>query len=274
MRSILRGTTTEPSDAWNSIIRDATSNTVVIVAISRTRSGKQIKQAGTGTLVSLEGTHYILTATHVWDTALVDADELGFTIRTGRGLPNTFSIAIRTMRPPIAFPRDQDCEEWGPDLALLRIPDLYVGTIEAFRPFYNMSATKKILKDTDPLETWMLCGAPAVLGTTSEAEVHACSRAFQVELESAHRRDGFDFVDVLAHWPSSSAPVQFGGVSGGGLWKLLLYADPLTNKIDCIRTLEGVAFYQFPFSEEYGKIRCHGPESLLRVATYCAEKSS
>jgi hypothetical protein len=258
IRSILRGTTTDPSDAWNSIICDATSNTVVIVAISRSRCGKQMKQAGTGTLVFLEGAHYILTATHVWDTMLVDADELGFTIRTGRGMPNTFSIAIRTMRPPIAFPRDQDCEEWGPDLALLRIPDLYVGTIEAFRSFYNMSATKKILKDTDHLETWMLCGAPAVLGTSSETEVYACGRAFQVELESVHRRDGFDFVDVLAHWPSPSDPVQFGGVSGGGLWKLLLYTDRLSNKSIAFAPWKASRFTKFPFRRSMARFGATG----------------
>jgi hypothetical protein len=182
-------------------------------------------------------------------------------------------MEIRAMNPPIAFPRRQDCEEWGPDVALLRIPDFYTGTIEAFRPFYNLSARKKIPSDTDYLETWMLCGAPKILGETSETEVHAHGRAFQVRVESSHRRDGFDYLDVLAHWPSPSVPAKFGGVSGGGLWKLLLYTDPSTGRVNCIRTLEGVAFYQFPFLEGHGVIRCHGPESLRLVSAKGVEKS-
>ncbi|SEG72502.1 hypothetical protein SAMN05421819_4575 [Bryocella elongata] len=275
VRSILKGTTDQPSDEWNGIIRDATSNTVVIVAISRSSGGSErIQQAGTGTLVFLDGAHYILTATHVWDSILVHADRLGATIRTGRGQPNTFSIDIRAMSAPIAFPREQGCEQWGPDLALLRIPDFCVGTIEAFRPFFDLHAISKVVpRGNDSIETWILCGVPAVLGTSSETAAHAHGRAFQVEVESVHNRNGFDYIDVLAHWPSTSVAPHFGGVSGGGLWKLSLYVDPLAGRIDCIRTLEGVAFYQFPFRKEHSVLRCHGPNSLRLVSANCAERS-
>jgi hypothetical protein len=273
LRAILKGTATEPSDEWNAVIRDATSNTVVIFAISKSSSGERIEQAGTGTLVFLDGIHYILTATHVWDTVLVRSRRIGITIRIGRGSPNEFSIDTSTITV-VAFPRPVDCEEWGPDLALLRIHESYVGTIEAFRPFYNLSSPPRNLHETDPLDVvWMLCGAPQVLGEFSETRAHAHCRAFQVGVNSSHHHTEFDYLDVWAHWPSSTAPAKFGGVSGGGLWKLQLYFEPSSGKVDCFRTLEGVAFYQFSrIVEDHGLIRCHGPESLRLLEQRCIEK--
>jgi hypothetical protein len=273
LRAVLKGTTAEPSDEWNAIIRDATSNTVVIFAISKSPSGERIEQAGTGTLVFLDGAYYILTAAHVWDTVLVRSEKLGITIRMGRELPNTFSIEIGAITV-IAFPRQRDCEEWGPDLALLGIPEFHVSTVEAFRPFHNLSAPPKNLQDSDCLEVWMLCGAPQVLGEFSETQAHAHGRAFQVRVESSHHHAEFDYLDVWAHWPSSTTPARFGGVSGGGLWRLQLYIEPSSGKVGCIRTLEGVAFYQLHIVEDHGVIRCHGPESLRLLAQHCAEKKA
>lgn len=130
----------------------------------------------------------------------------------------------------------------------------------------------KSLLESDLLEVWMLCGAPHALGEFSETQAHAHGRAFQVRVESSHHRAEFDYLDVWAHWPSSTASAKFGGVSGGGLWRLQLYIEPSSGKVDCIRTLEGVAFCQLRVVEDHGVIRCHGPESLRLLAAHCAQK--
>jgi hypothetical protein len=270
VKVILRGATTEPTEEWGAIIREVSSSAVVIVAVSKSSSDVRLDQAGTGTLVSIEGAHYILTAAHVWDRVLRHADKLGITIRTGRGLPNEFLMditSIATCSLPDAW------GEWGPDLILLRIPPFHVGTVTAFRPFYSLSAERAVVGTTDYLEVWMLCGAPEALGefTQTPARVHAHfqGRTFQVVESSSHNLDGFDYVDVQAHWPAPEIAPRFGGVSGGGLWKVLIFFQPSTGKLDWLATLEGVAFYHLRTEGDHGFIRCHGPESIRRLVAHC-----
>ena len=66
VQAILKGATKEPSEEWQAIIRSVSSSAVVIVAVSQSALGSRIEQAGTGTLVFVEGSHFILTAAHVW----------------------------------------------------------------------------------------------------------------------------------------------------------------------------------------------------------------
>jgi Family of unknown function (DUF6869) len=64
---------------------------------------------------------------------------------------------------------------------------------------------------------------------------------------------------------ASDAPKSFGGVSGGGLWRILAYISPDTGKIDWLQRLKGVAFYEFPPKNGGRVLRCHGPSSLTAV---------
>jgi hypothetical protein len=272
VKAVLRGTTTEPTEEWGAVIRDVSSSAVVIVAVSKSSSGTRLDQAGTGTLVFIEGIHYVLTAAHVWDRVLRHADKLGITIRTGRGLPNEFLMDISSI-VTCSLPTPHEWGEWGPDMILLRIPPFHVGTVSAFRSSYSLSAEKAVVGATDHLEVWMLCGAPQALGefTETPASVHAHlrGRTFQVGLQSSHSRDGFDYVDVLAHWPSPDIAPRFGGVSGGGLWRVLIFSEPSTGKLNWVATLEGIAFYHLRTEGDHGLIRCHGAESILRLVAHC-----
>jgi len=64
---------------------------------------------------------------------------------------------------------------------------------------------------------------------------------------------------------AADAPKSFGGVSGGGLWRILAYISPTTGKIDWLQRLKGVAFYEFPPKDGGRVLRCHGPSSLSAV---------
>lgn len=61
-------------------------------------------------------------------------------------------------------------------------------------------------------------------------------------------------------------PKSFGGVSGGGLWRIMVYISPTTGKIDWSQRLKGMAFYEFPLKDGARVFRCHGPSSLSAVA--------
>jgi hypothetical protein len=266
LRAILNGSSTEPSEEWQGVIRGVCNSAVVLFAVIDTKDGEGLELAGTGTFVAIEGSHYILTAAHVWWEVLKPACKLGISIRIGKDLPHKFLIGIETIEA-VGMPRLGDWGEWGPDMILLRIPPIQVGTIEAFRVFYNLSAKRKVLKATDHLETWMLIGTPRALGAFSKTEAHVKPRAFQATTAELQSRDGFDYIDVEVHWPARDVPVNFGGVSGGGLWKVQLFTEPATGRLDYVATLEGVAFYDLGSTGEFGGIRCHGPTSIKAISS-------
>jgi hypothetical protein len=59
----------------------------------------------------IEGAHYILTASHVWDKVLKDADHVGITLR-----PHTnhrFSIAVIKLLLPGAIHQDVQLDLWN-----------------------------------------------------------------------------------------------------------------------------------------------------------------
>lgn len=267
VKSILRGTAIEPSEEWKAVIHDVSRSAVVLVAVSKSASGTWLEQAGTGSLVVIDGVHFILTAAHVWEEILRHADKVGITIRTGRELPNEFLMDVAAIAT-YALPRSRPWDEWGPDIILLRIPPFYVGTIQAFRSFYSLSAPRPTLTATDHLEVWMLCGAPQVLGEFTQTKAHLHARTFQVSEVASHNQDGFDYVDVLVQWPSTQIAPSFGGVSGGGLWKVLVFAEASSGNVCWIASLEGVAFYNVRTDGNHGVLRCHGPKSIERLSVH------
>jgi hypothetical protein len=235
IRALLVAESVEPSEEWLQIQHQLKWSAVGILAVFDTRKGQRIEQAGSGTLVTFHDSHYILTAAHVWDGVLKHASKMGFTMRLGRDFPSRFLIDVKALSP-FAFERTRPWDEWGPDMILLRIPPELCGTAEAFKVFYNLSGPKPIIEPQDFLETWALLGAPQTLGEFTQTEAHLHGRAFQVSLDRSHHQDGFDYIDVVAHWPSKETPANFGGVSGGGLWRLRIFADATTGKIDCAIT--------------------------------------
>jgi hypothetical protein len=249
------------------VIREVSRSAVVIVAVTKSANGFRLEQAGTGTLVIADGVHFILTAAHVWEEVLRRADKIGITIRTGRELPNEFLMDVAAITP-CALPKTGGWDEWGPDIILLRIPPFYVGTIQAFRSFYRLNGPAPTLTDTDHVEIWMLCGAPQALGEFAQTKAHLNARTFQVIEVARHNRDEFDYTDFLVHWSSSQISPNFGGVSGGGLWKVLVCAEPSTGKVDWVASLEGVAFYHVSTVGDHGVLRCHGPKSIERLLAH------
>lgn len=264
IRAVLVGESVEPSPESLQILHQLKWSAVGIVAVVETREEKRIEQAGSGTLVAIDDFRYILTAAHVWEKKLKGASEMGFTMRLGRDLPSNFTIDIKAISS-FAFERVRPWDPWGPDLILLRIPPQMCGAAEAFKVFYRLDAPKPAPDTPDFLETWSLVGAPQVLGEFTQTEAHLRGRAFQVHLIQSHHREGFDYVDVEAHWTSRETPPDFGGISGGGLWRILIFADPITGQIESTITLEGLAFYDLGTKGENGAIRCHGPASIERL---------
>jgi hypothetical protein len=252
-----------------SVGRDVGNFTVALFAISQPQGVDRLNLAGTGTLVTIRGRHYILTAAHVWEDVLRRAPVLGLTLRENidhRYLINTSDVVPAGPAKPEAW------NEWGPDLVLLRLPPEHVGTIEAYRTFYNLNAARPSAVNANALETRLLMGTPAELGIFTQQHADIEINALFMELgAAAHVIGGFDYFDFDVDLSFSAIPRDFGGVSGGGLWSVLIYYSEQTRKVESLKTLEGVAFYQLPVKDNHRIIRCHGPQSIAVAIEHASQ---
>ena len=74
-------------------------------------------------------------------------------------------------------------------------------------------------------------------------------------------QNGFDYREVELQLEDRTVD-SFGGISGGGLWKVRIYVDETTGKIDSKAALDGVAFWSHGVQNGFGTIRCHGTISI------------
>ena len=216
---------------------------------------------GSGTWVRVAGSHYILTAAHVWTALKRDFQEVAMTLKKVED--HRFSIEIQAITDT-TFGSDQP-EEWGPDLAFLRVPDQFVLSIEAYDAiFHNLSIRKETALQSAP-ETdegrWVILGVPQETAILTPTHASLEFTGYFMPVKTTHTRDGFDYVDLEVNMMSyPDAPQSFGGVSGGGLWQVLPSQSGSTGEFSW--ELEGVAFYQSAPKDGLRFVRCHGRRSI------------
>ena len=124
-----------PSDFLRETTRSVLNHLVGLIRIGNKQSSDIIQLIGSGTLVQLDDTFGILTAHHVLK-AIPSKGHLGL-ILPYFDKEHRYSIDISHItKMPIAR-GDIDCE--GPDLAFIKLPQPYIGQIEAQGTFYNLS---------------------------------------------------------------------------------------------------------------------------------------
>lgn len=241
----------------NRIVRSLGNFTVALLAVSD--YPEQLKLAGTGTLVMIDGAHYILTARHVWEEVLVHADHVGITLKADithrHGIPSREFVAT-------GLPKPCSWSEWGPDLVLLRIPAGRVGVISVYRSFWNLSGMVTV--NSTVIEVLVLMGTPAELGKITDTHAELQITGMFLGPENVQHVGGFDYLDYEIE-RKAGLPKHFGGVSGGGVWRVWLFCSPENNEIDWKFNFHGVAFYQLGIGENPTTIRCHGPESVKAI---------
>lgn len=254
--------TSEAEELWKAFAREAQMYSTPLFALAKAPHVAPLKLAGSGTLLMKGNYHYILTAGHVWHEVLKEADFVGVTLREiydHTCLLETASI--------IAYEPEHPAEwgAWGPDVILLQIPSVRVGEIKAFKVFYEMDAGLKAMVTCDRNETYLLVGTPEVLGSYTQNHASVQLLAMWVGAPRPYTREGWDYFDVEAALQPSSEANTFGGVSGGGLWRVQIYSQPYTGQIASTMILEGQAFYELGTKNGKGVIRCHGAQSIRKA---------
>ena len=225
---------------------------------------------GSGTLVELEGAHYILTAAHVWHKAR-EAKNIGLVL-------TDYQSSFMVPRDGISAKElwDGKISEWGPDIALLNLAPSDVVTLKAHKSFLNLAQQKEALA-TCPLVIekglWAITGMvgefmeiqPNPEARTVECHLHG--EAFLSAVQQTHENNGYDYFDLGANLELPGAPSSFVGVSGGGLWQVKLsMAKSGTISWDGKRHFRGVAFWESEKTNACRTIRCHGPKSIFEKA--------
>lgn len=257
----------ENSGLRDKIVRNLGDYTVALLGI--TNAPEHLELAGTGTLITVNGAHYIQTARHVWDEVLVNVDVVGITLRPN--VNHRYGI-WRKEFTVVGLPKPTEWNEWGLDLVLLRIPAEHIGSILAYKVFLNIDKPARQLGPV--LWTQVLMGTPSELGSIRDTHADLQITGFFLSAEQKCERDGFDYLDYDFDLTFPGMPRRFGGVSGGGIWNVYSRRSSETGKIDWDVSLHGVAFFQLDVANEHRTIRCHGPESmnaLLRMLRSSAE---
>ncbi len=255
------------------VARSLVDYTVALFALKG--SPQKLKLGGTGTLVAFGGNHFILTARHVWDETLKTADLIGITMKPGI---THRTVLNRSAVTAIGLPPPGDWDEWGPDLVLLSMPKEDVGRITAVKSFWTLDQRVEI--NASVLEQNVLVGTPEETGTITDIHADLLMHGMFLAAEKLTKRDGLDYLDYdmnlgqRVQLIGPSFPKNFGGVSGGGVWRVFLYWEPARDEIDWKMSLHGVAFWQFPPAGERNVIRCHGPESIAATLRLLNSKSS
>jgi hypothetical protein len=251
--------TPESETLWRMFARGAQIYSTPLFSLKRTREGDVLRLAGSGTLVAHDGSHYILTAAHVWYEVLKYSDFVGVTLR--EVYDHTCLLETATI---LAYgpERPAGWTEWGPDLILLRIPDIRVGEIKAFKVFYDMRAELSGLVTRDRNETYLLVGTPSVLGSYTQNHASVELMGMWVGVPRVYSHGQWDYFDTKAALRPPSSANTFGGVSGGGLWRVQVYYSPESGRIESAVALEGVAFYELGTENGQGIVRSHGLQSI------------
>jgi hypothetical protein len=256
----LEDTFRQSEDLRIEITRDIGRYTIALFAGFDSAGSTQLKLAGTGTLLTVHGSYYILTASHVWEEVLKCADKVGLTLT--EDIDHSFFMSVKAIVPS-GLPRPACWNEWGPDLTLLRVPTEHLGSIKAYKSFYSATVDGKTTSGVDQLEARLLIGTPEELGEFTQNHAQVVIGGFFADVEAPCVTHGdFDYIDLKVDVSSPGTPQNYGGVSGGGLWKLLIRCECSTGRIEWDQVLEGVAFYQSDIENGHRTIRCHGPKSI------------
>ena len=242
------------------IQRSLGSSTVALFALFDDHGNERLEPAGTGTLVVISNRYYILTAAHVWER-LESALRFGISLIENRD--HKTWIDPKTITPTLVKPPDSRWNEWGPDVALLNIPEVIVGGIKAHRVFEDIATPGKML-NAPTVEFWAVIGTPKEHGTFTPNHAEVQIAAFFGN-PKYQRRGEHDYYDLEVNTASPGMPKSFQGVSGGGLWRILAYISEETKKADWVPRLKGVAFFELAATGDKVIIRCHGPKSLTAV---------
>jgi hypothetical protein len=258
-----------PADFFETATRDIFNYSIGLVSVTKEDKEENAKIIGSGTLVDINGVSGILTAEHVIDAFPSDG-EIGFVISEKL---HKFSLKVQNFSFLTVAKAIIDSE--GPDIGFIPIPGAVLGPMKVFKSFYNLAKRKNIIED--PPETnlgvWCVCGFPEVL-TRHEGP----DRGFEKVkgfmgvcgfggVSEQYIKGEFDYYNFeVLYNANTGPPISFGGVSGGGLWQVIIAQNESNELLVKEIILSGIPFYQTEKSDDKRTVKCHGRKSIYQYS--------
>lgn len=241
---------------------------------------------GSATFIRWRDHFGLLTATHVirnsptWELDASAGSTQQLRLFLG-DRANAFSIPVRGLQT-YCLPGSRE-EHYGPDLSVIHLPpgDL-LGTLKASKSFYNLSfnTADKLAKAQNETGCLVVSGFPAeamqdvrtwqgfeevalaegLIGLTGQ---EGC---FERVYDDGEHPVSYDYLEFMSiRDKTNNAPTNYGGVSGGSLWRVPFYRRPHDDNSKIFfrdATLAGVPIYQEFEPTGSIRVRCHGPKSI------------
>jgi hypothetical protein len=219
---------------------------------------------GSGTLVTLDGEKFILTANHVW-RKLRKKTKVCITM-IDRIIHKT-EIYVASLQE-CSLSEVTHAHELSADLTLLTINPIDFVRLDARLSFYGFHHEKR--GQADLANDYVIIGAPSQLAKYDPVDPTILNfelRATPVGnvKEENHPELGLDFVTVYPHVDKDSPLYEYNGLSGGGLWELSYIPDE--TAIEGFRyepMFFGVNFLQQRDdpTKPWDKVRCLGRRAI------------
>jgi hypothetical protein len=263
-----------PQELLESISKQLSNYAVGFVRPEETTSSADLALLGSGTFVEINGVHGILTAHHVIE-AFPNKGEIGLVLAPNLPTLHNPRIYIDFLTP-VKVARGKVASE-GPDLGIIVLPSVNLGSIKALKSFYNLGLRRRQVLSNPPandMGMWFLCGfideftiedAPAKKYDRVKGFYCRCGPVLGVS--KAYSVDGYDYFEFeVPYNEEHKFPKSYGGMSGGGVWQVELIRTPEGALAANALILSGVAFYESDVLDKKRSIKCHGRQSLYQAA--------
>ena len=229
--------------------------------------------SGSGTFVSVGEYHGILTARHVADDLFAaPPDNLSLCIEN-----TAHRLEIRKsqiLHIPVGIPKNEDGEL--PDLSFVQIVDKrLLRVIASKKAFYNLGAhSDDFLSFIRYFRRswWSVSGSPKAF--SREITVSNGEKLMRISIfvgEATYRtnsqQDTSDLDQVVVKVPIGGAfPVDYDGMSGGGVWlaPLMSEAESPSASFKPELILAGVIHSQLPPKSQHRILHANGPRSVFQ----------
>lgn len=261
--------------------QDLADYAVAFAKINEENDPEDAGLGGSGTLVSVEGRHAILTADHVLDN-LPDTGLVGLILPT-RFQAQLHRVTLNMAQTTkIRIARGEVASE-GPDLGALLLPTPIVSIVQSIKGFYNLSKRQELFSSapTIDLGVWILSGM-ADEWTSDTTPEHGYQRVKVFRgicgagvVSNQRNTKDFDYIDFETKYEGFyEGPQSYKGFSGGGLWQLIVAKAGTGELVIKDKILSGVAFYQSPLVDNRRSIICHSRQSIYMSAIHAVRENS
>jgi hypothetical protein len=240
--------------------RDVGSFSVALLSVTGSNEDEELRCCGSGSLVTVGDSYYVLTAAHVWEK-VANAAGIGLTLDEEE-VDHRFVMSVKSIVPYGPKLIRDWMKPWAPDMHLLKIPAERVAELKARKRFYPLTADISKFPNVNALEKWMLMGAPDEQGDKNYKHRSVTMNGIFATVQGHPTIDGYDYVDLDMDVTFPGIPNSFSGISGGGYWSVFMYGSA-DGEIQWILTLVGMACWEHPLVlNGIRSVRCFGDKSI------------